>query len=185
MTGARYEAADSKKPGYLAAYDIADTSLFQDPKYTKLRANRSPREGDLVKRLESLDRRMAERLEQTSEPPVADKTAKHVLTVESDTKPADLRIMSKVPGWQRSHVHHVFDALIVGAGKEPVTQAPAYLTVHGRFSASCEARWYRSLVRAEFDNDAYQSSQELKEAVKAAKTVRKWTLYRAWPNTAS
>ena len=34
-----------------------DNKLFSDHRYTKLRANRSPREADLVKRLAVLDRR--------------------------------------------------------------------------------------------------------------------------------
>jgi len=41
-------------------YDIDDTATFQHESYTRLRANRSPREGNLVKRLEILDRRLCE-----------------------------------------------------------------------------------------------------------------------------
>lgn len=41
-------------------YDISDTTVFAHPSYTRLRANRSPREADVVGRLEVLDRRLCE-----------------------------------------------------------------------------------------------------------------------------
>jgi hypothetical protein len=39
-------------------YTISDNTVFGREEYTKLRANRSPREADLVKRLNLLDRRV-------------------------------------------------------------------------------------------------------------------------------
>lgn len=39
-------------------YTISDNTVFGRDEYTKLRANRSPREADLVKRLNLLDRRV-------------------------------------------------------------------------------------------------------------------------------
>jgi len=60
LTGARYQAADDKKPGWIALYDTGSPSIFQHPSYTRLRETRSPREAALVKRLDVLDRRMYE-----------------------------------------------------------------------------------------------------------------------------
>ena len=60
LTGARYQAADDKKPGWIALYDTDSTSIFQHASYTRLRENRSPREAALVKRLDVLDRRSCE-----------------------------------------------------------------------------------------------------------------------------
>lgn len=43
-------------------YTISDNTVFGREEYTKLRANRSPREADLVKRLNLLDRRVRLRI---------------------------------------------------------------------------------------------------------------------------
>jgi hypothetical protein len=57
-TGARYKAIDASKPKFAGVYTVSDSSVFTDPAYTALRANRSPRETDLIKRLAVLDRRV-------------------------------------------------------------------------------------------------------------------------------
>ena len=43
-------------------YTISDNKVFEREEYTKLRANRSPREADLVNRLNLLDRRVGLRI---------------------------------------------------------------------------------------------------------------------------
>ena len=43
-------------------YTISDNKVFEREEYTKLRANRSPREADLVNRLNLLDRRAGSRV---------------------------------------------------------------------------------------------------------------------------
>ncbi|KAF7981207.1 hypothetical protein HWV62_34539 [Athelia sp. TMB] len=45
-------------PEWLALYDVTDEGVFSDESYTTLRANRSPREADVVARVGLLDRRM-------------------------------------------------------------------------------------------------------------------------------
>ena len=133
-TGARYEAADGQKPGWAAAYDISSVALFSDHKYTRLRANRSPREGALVARLEVLDRRTAEKLGETSAPPPADQAPRFVLTAAGDDKPSEdeLKLFEGVEGWRRSHYHRVYDSLIIGHGREPKSNvAPKFVVVHG------------------------------------------------------
>ena len=137
MTGARYQASDSKLPGWSASYDIESVDLFSDPKYTKLRANRSKREGELVARLETLDRRTCETLGQTSEFPKAEDTPRYMLTV-LDASEADkqaLDAFKSVKGWRRSHMHKVYDSLHTGEGKEPKqNEANGTVVIHGQFS---------------------------------------------------
>ncbi|KAJ9100965.1 hypothetical protein QFC19_005361 [Naganishia cerealis] len=58
-TATRFEAIDGKQPQWAAMYTISDNTVFGREEYTKLRANRSPREADLVNRLALLDRRVS------------------------------------------------------------------------------------------------------------------------------
>ncbi|GAA5898996.1 hypothetical protein JCM6882_004588 [Rhodosporidiobolus microsporus] len=169
LTGARYIASDGETPGYSAAYDISSVALFSDNKYTRLRANRSPREGALVARLEVLDRRTAETLGQTSPPPPAAEAPKFVLTAAGEEKPQEeeLKAFEGVEGWRRSHYHRIYDSLIIGYGKEPKSNvAPKFAVVH------------------EFDSEAYVSSPAFTKATDAKSEVRRWKLYKATPNTA-
>lgn len=136
LTGARYVADDSLLPGYSAAYDISSVALFSDDKYTRLRANRSPREGALVARLGVLDRRTAQTLGQTSPPPEAKDAPRYVLTAASEEKPeeGELEIFKGTEGWRRSHYHHIYDSLVIGHGKEAESNvAPKYVVIHGAF----------------------------------------------------
>ncbi|GAA5955155.1 hypothetical protein JCM8115_001867 [Rhodotorula mucilaginosa] len=169
-TGARYQAADGFSPGWSAAYDIRSVALFSDPKYTRLRANRSKREGELVARLEVLDRRTAEKLGETSPPPPANEAPAFVLTLAGDERPdgqKDLERFKDVKGWRRSHYHHVYDSLIIGYGRQPESNvAPKYAVIH------------------EFDTEDYLESPVFKEATEGTKEVRRWKLYKATPNTA-
>ncbi|ORY90132.1 hypothetical protein BCR35DRAFT_349896 [Leucosporidium creatinivorum] len=168
-TGARYAAADGLTPGWSAAYDIESTDLFSDPKYTCLRANRSPREGALVVRLETLDRRTAETLEQTSAPPAAKDAPQFVVSIAEDEQPKeDLKSLAGIKGWRRSHRHKIYDSLKTGYQQEPLQNvAPKFVTIH------------------EFDDESYVESAEFKAAAEGKKEVRRWKLYKATPNTAS
>ncbi|BGO88484.1 hypothetical protein NBRC10512_003002 [Rhodotorula toruloides] len=168
-TGARYEAADGQTPGWSAAYDIRSVALFSDNKYTRLRANRSPREGALVARLGVLDRRTAEKLGETSPPPAASEAPKFVLTAASEERPdeSELRLFEGQEGWRRSHYHRVYDSLIIGYGKEAKSNvAPKFVVIH------------------EFDTEAYTSSPAYAKATEGKTEVRRWKLYKATPNTA-
>ncbi|GAA5836107.1 hypothetical protein JCM11251_007371 [Rhodosporidiobolus azoricus] len=169
LTGARYSAADGLTPGYSAAYDISSVALFSDNKYTRLRANRSPREGALVARLEVLDRRTAETLGQTSPPPPANEAPRFVLTAAGEEKPSEdeLRLFEGTEGWRRSHYHHVYDSLLTGHVKDPKSNvAPKFVVIH------------------EFDSESYPSSPAYSKATDGKSEVRRWKLYKATPNTA-
>ena len=58
-TAARFAALDGQEPKWAAQYSISDNTVFGKEEYTKLRANRSPREGKLVANLAVLDRRVS------------------------------------------------------------------------------------------------------------------------------
>ncbi|BGP36257.1 hypothetical protein JCM10449v2_000155 [Rhodotorula kratochvilovae] len=169
-TGARYAAADGQQPGWSAAYDISSVALFSDNKYTRLRANRSPREGALVARLGVLDRRTAEKLGETSAPPAAKDAPQFVLSAASEERPSEdeLKLFEGVEGWRRSHYHRIYDSLIIGYGKEPQSNvAPKFVVIH------------------EFGSEAYVSSPVYAKATEGKTEVRRWKLYKATPNTAS
>ncbi|GAA5923764.1 uncharacterized protein JCM15063_003755 [Sporobolomyces koalae] len=170
LTGARYEASDEIVPRWSAAYDIESCALFSDPKYTRLRANRSPREGQLVQRLGVLDRRTCETIDQTSKPLSARDAAKFVLTVAGEDQVGqedELKVFQGLKGWKRSSSHKVYDSLIIGHGKEPKSNvAPKCVVVH------------------EFDDESYVESNEYKETIQGKTEVRRWKLYKATPNTA-
>ncbi|GAA6025838.1 hypothetical protein JCM11491_006612 [Sporobolomyces phaffii] len=173
LTGARYEASDAvASPRWSAAYDIASCALFSDPKYTCLRANRSPREGALVARLGVLDRRTCETTGQTSAPLAADRAAPFVATIAGNARPRggdddDLGALQRVEGWRRSSTHTVYDSLVIGHGKEAQSNvAPKFVTVH------------------EFDSETYIETREFQEASKGREEVRRWKLYKATANTA-
>lgn len=153
LTGARYQASDSQLPGWAAFYDIESVDLFSDPKYTKLRANRSKREGELVARLETLDRRTCETLAQTSEPPKAEDTPQFVLTVldGGETDEQALKAFERVKGWRRSHMHKVYDSLHTGSGKEPKqNEANGTVVIHGQSTRHVALRCILTMKR--YDN---------------------------------
>ena len=58
-TAERYRAADDARPEWLALYDL-DLAALDSPAYRALSRNRSPRERDVMSRLETLDRRVYE-----------------------------------------------------------------------------------------------------------------------------
>lgn len=110
--------------------------MFSDPKYTKLRANRSPREGELVARLETLDRRTCETIAETSEAPQAEDAPRFVLTILDDNEADEnaLSAFKNVKGWRRSHQHKSYDSLHTGHGKEPQQNAAnGSVLVHGEW----------------------------------------------------
>ena len=123
-------------------YDIDDPKTFSEPSYTRLRANRSPREADLVKRLEILDRRTC-KLALDSGVPAEDVSTS--LAAKNPTKTlvthgfqslegGSLEELKKLDqkGWIRSRVFECYDNLTTGVGKDLKAKVPTYLVVHGK-----------------------------------------------------
>jgi len=148
LTGARYSAFDSLNPSWVAVYDVDDTSTFFQESYTKLRANRSPREADVVSRLELLDRRTYEVIGDenkglTSSYHPKDPT-KFILTqgIECPNDEAlkgwltaNAKDLDKVEGWTRTRLYKCIDSLKYGmsiGSSEEEQKVPKYLVIHGK-----------------------------------------------------
>ncbi|KAG9227130.1 hypothetical protein CCMSSC00406_0010234 [Pleurotus cornucopiae] len=183
LTGARYRASDALTPSWIALYDIDSTSTFSDESYTRLRSNRSPREADLIKRLELLDRRTlvayldsGENSEKTTSLRCSNPTPTLIthgldFDVASGDKGAveawwkgHLGIMATTNGWVRSRVFECIDSGKVGArineGRES-QDVPRYFVVHE----------YTGI--ATFMNPPYPGLKVVEQ--------REWELYRAYP----
>ncbi|SJL05388.1 uncharacterized protein ARMOST_08755 [Armillaria ostoyae] len=184
LTGARFSASDGKLPGWLAVYDIDDTATFQHESYTRLRATRSPREGDLVKRLELLDRRTYElsydsgESKKTSSFKSTDPTKVIVtygITLEDgqiDGWVAEVKEkLPSVDGWIRTRAYLCIDSLKSGVGVPEGPEAqkvPKYLIIHGEYQVT---------------SAGVLDDGSIKGALSApgVDEVRIWDLYRAYP----
>ena len=134
-------------------YDVDDAETFRHERYTRLRANRSAREADLVERLEILDRRLCE--------VVWDSGVSQETSSLGSTNPAAFIIThgvglhedaeidgwargvwnksGDVDGWLRMRILKCFEngKTGTGVGEGPEEQiAPKYLVVHGRRTVS-------------------------------------------------
>ncbi|KAK0245502.1 hypothetical protein EDD85DRAFT_801277 [Armillaria nabsnona] len=181
LTGARFSASDGKLPGWLAVYDIDDTAAFQHESYTRLRVNRSPREEDLVKRLELLDRRTYElsydsgESEKASSFKSTDPTKVIVtygITLEDgqiDGWVAEVKeTLSGVDGWIRTRAYLCIDSLKSGVGVPEGPEAqkvPKYLIIHEVTSAGVLED---GLIKGALSAPGVEE-------------VRTWDLYRAYP----
>ncbi|KAJ7705544.1 hypothetical protein B0H17DRAFT_1193200 [Mycena rosella] len=173
LTGARFRAADgvpAPAPAWLAVYDIEDTATFAHESYTRLRANRSPREAALVKNLALLDRRTYALLADSGE---SDKATSYkvgrptpvVLTQWMDEAPKDVGAWRGVQGWVRTRIYECIDNLKSGTGVESGPEAqrvPKYLAVHELLD-----------LRAA-EEEAFANAKGVEES-------RVWALYRAYP----
>ncbi|KAL1669847.1 hypothetical protein GGF50DRAFT_85157 [Schizophyllum commune] len=190
LNGARYTASDALTPTWLALYDIDDTSTFQKPEYTRLRANRSPREADLVKRLALLDRRTYEALEDSGPSPLtssmdySDHPSRGLIThgiAETDAEAVKawtrevVASLRTVDGWVRTRTFHCIDhlktGLTVGAGPEAQV-VPEYLGVHGEVSISY------GITRSEGVRSAVDRAASSGISIEEE---RLWELFRVYP----
>ncbi|KAJ7621303.1 hypothetical protein FB45DRAFT_1062310 [Roridomyces roridus] len=185
LTGARFSAADSLQPSWLAVYDIDDTATFSHESYTRLRANRSPREANLVQRLEVLDRRTYEFVSDSGESALSssykpENPTSALVTVSLDFADggdeafrawADEAFVALrgVDEWIRTRTYKCIDNLKSGMGvpKGPEAQiVPKYLAVHEVSSLP---------IGAAFSATANPGSKA------QVKETRTWNLYRAYP----
>lgn len=121
-TAARYAALDGSKPGWMATYEVPSIQFFQNPRYTKLRANRSPREAELVQRLETLDRRTASWVNEKGERSLNfEKTAPVVVTLglPGQTEVDLVDAFKSIEGCRRATAWNIYDALLMRHGQPP------------------------------------------------------------------
>lgn len=126
--------------------------MFSHDSYTRLRANRSPREGALVIRLEELDRRCLEAVSDSGTPSPEVSTSfkpgnpSQIVVTEGYTgddiegwTQATIEKLKGIDGWVRTAVSKVIEGgalksgLVVGKGPEAQI-VPDYLIVHGEFA---------------------------------------------------
>jgi hypothetical protein len=121
--GYRFQAVDGATPGWLATYDV-DTDFLETPRYTALRANRSPREQYVVDRLAVLDRRIYS-LEYEAGA-LADRPRYQVIVGLTSTDETNLLrwyqqehipLLMEIPGWDRVRQFRLLD----GVGQHLVT----------------------------------------------------------------
>ncbi|KAL1745935.1 hypothetical protein HDZ31DRAFT_81616 [Schizophyllum fasciatum] len=188
LNGARYTAYDGQSPSWLALYDVDDTSTFQKDEYTHLRANRSPREADLVKRLALLDRRTYEAVTDSGPSPLtssmnySESPSRGLIThgiAAGDTSlsawteevVASLRALD---GWVRTRTFHCIDHLKTGLSVHAGPEAqvvPNYLAIH-EFVQPAQAR--SEDIKLAVDRAAASSGITIQEE-------RYWELYRVYP----
>jgi len=189
LTGARFSAADSLTPSWLAVYEIDDTATFQHASYTRLRANRSPREANLVQRLEILDRRTHEFVADSGESGLTSSykptnptkfLITHWINIPGDDTAFQawsdeaFRALKGVEGWVRTRTYKCIDNLKTGTGvpKGPEAQiVPKYLAVHEVLS----------LAVAELPAFVTASNSGSMTKIEESRT---WNLYRAYPSVA-
>ncbi|KAJ7176764.1 hypothetical protein C8R46DRAFT_43922 [Mycena filopes] len=191
LTGARFSASDSLTPSWLAVYDIDDTATFQHESYTRLRANRSPREADLVRRLELLDRRTYELVADSGESMLTSSynpanptkvLITHWLSIPGGDDDAAFKTWSEeafrslkgVEGWARTRTYRCIDNLKTGTGvsKDPEAQiVPKYLAVH------------EVLTLAVAESPVFGAASNPGSMAKIEE-IRTWDLYRAYPSVA-
>ncbi|KAK2467653.1 hypothetical protein APHAL10511_000508 [Amanita phalloides] len=192
LAAARFSATDGQKPSWIALYDVDNVATFNDESYARLRTTRSPREADLVKRLEMLDRRTCRvvwdsgvSLKATSLDP-ANPTkviATHELGGTSDDegiKQAEelVKGLRDEKEWVRTRLFACIDTLKTGVAVPPGPEAQKtlpFLVLHGGSSLSLLSLIYP--VVAEFITHA--AAEHL---IQGQPESRKWELYRAYPN---
>ena len=144
----RWAADDNKKPRWAASYDLTSFEATLVPPYSTLAETRSEREKDVLKRVETLDRRTYEVWEGALPPPSElydpAKGAPYTVFVSVDVKPGaeeeynkwydeeHIPLLSKCPGWIRSRRFVLKDWSLGGTqtqGVEP-TAPPKFLAVH-------------------------------------------------------
>ncbi|KAJ7220630.1 hypothetical protein GGX14DRAFT_431552 [Mycena pura] len=186
LTGARFSAADSGIPSWLAVYDVDDTGTFQHESYTRLRAQRSLREADLVKRLAILDRRTYEVVKDSGESALTssykpDNPTKFLITqwvhVPGENSAfeawsdAAFRALRGVDGWARTRTYICIDNMKTGTSVPAGPEAqlvPTFLAVHEVLSLSVA------------DSPAFAAAAN-PESLARIEETRKWELYRAYP----
>ncbi|KAJ3762768.1 hypothetical protein EV360DRAFT_78988 [Lentinula raphanica] len=187
LTGARYSALDSQIPSWVALYDVDDTQTFSDESYTRLRANRSPREANLVKRLSILDRQTCELVSDSGTSPLTTSLAsknpsRGLITHElgDQEEPAKewfdavSMMLKDSRGWVRTRLFKCIDNLKTGLSIPPVPEAqvvPMFFALH-------------EFTSAEMAMDPFVTDILSTSTVVSFSNLRKWGLYRAYPGIA-
>ncbi|KAF9073408.1 hypothetical protein BDP27DRAFT_1445045 [Rhodocollybia butyracea] len=154
LTGARYLCVDGQVPSWTALYDVDDTATFSHESYTRLRANRSPREAISIR-----------------------KSKQGVIThgLGSDEEKAKqwfnkaVEELKYTQGWVRTRLFNCIDNLKTGVSVPPGPDAKLltkYVTADAASAPTTEAIISSIPIAARISS------------------LRKWRLYRAYPGIA-
>ncbi|KAJ3740588.1 hypothetical protein DFH05DRAFT_1529181 [Lentinula detonsa] len=188
LAGARYFALDSQIPSWVALYDVDDTATFSHNSYVRLRANRSPREANLVKRLSILDRQTCELVMDSGASILTTSLASknpsrgiitHGLGMHEEESREWLgkavELLKNSQGWARTRLFKCIDNLKTGvsvpSGPE-VQIVPVFFVVH-------------EFTTSEIASDPTTATNILSiSTITPLSELRKWGLYRAYPGIA-
>ena len=135
-TGDRYKAADDKKPGWSAVYDVSDLEQLDKRIYTRLREERSQREKKVMGTFESLDRKIYSTVSTRGDfnGPAPLQLAVSMRVQDGDVddfnawyEEEHIDMLSKVPGWLRTRR---FKLEVGGLMGMPPAGQTEFLAVH-------------------------------------------------------
>ncbi|KAK7058409.1 hypothetical protein VNI00_002043 [Paramarasmius palmivorus] len=165
FTAIRYKAVDSQKPSYLTLYDISEPSVANGPDFQALRERASARDNEMLGRVEYLNRRTYELIEDPyllPDRPTSSLPGKFILLAGAEVKPEIedefnkwykeeyVKSLQKHPAWIRCRRYVLYDDLhkgeLEGAG---VLKDCKFLAIH------------------EFSEDGFMESDVSKEMLEA------------------
>ncbi|KAJ4286221.1 hypothetical protein N0V88_008084 [Collariella sp. IMI 366227] len=165
--GLRYRATDGEKPHFLAVYNVTSMSHLETPTYTALRANRSSREAATIGQVD-VDRKFFDLIDTQQSPffiPIEQLTDAEadglvLVSVEVSLKPGvesaeeavtkwykqeHLPMLSKVPGWLRSHILRTPSVIEGGSSEVRIITLHEYAKENGlggpEHKASMNTTW--------------------------------------------
>ena len=192
LSTSRWTATDDARPRFLATYDLASTDVLEQAPYNTFASTRSPRETDVIRRVQLLDRRTYVAL-QPEFAPVEGYDAREpgpcLVTMQISIRPEledelnkwydeeHIELLSQVPGWRRSRRF-----VLQNAGPAKGTDAaavatkgtpPKYLAVHEWDSAaSFETEEFKKATSTPWRMRMFESADVW--------DGRRWELMRTW-----
>ena len=195
----RWTAADGKTPQHLALYDLSLPDATSHPTYVALGTSRTPREIDILAKLEYLDRRVYAPFgrepivdqkagyDERNQGPfmvVAELAVKDGLENEAEVErwyvEEHLEELKKIPGWVRTRVWRVKEVLSVWGTSVDASapqKAPAKIVALHELEdpAALEGPEFQHAVETEF-------SKKIMSEVVSGMETRLFKFLRGWEN---
>ncbi|KAF9462512.1 hypothetical protein BDZ94DRAFT_1261086 [Collybia nuda] len=148
LTSARYKAADSKTPSWIALYDITSPDVAKSVAYQSLRTTASDRENKLIAGLPLLNRRVYSHVLTYVQPHAAPSSlpGRYLLIVHMQVTLEEeeefnrwyneehMDLLSKVPGWLRGRRYKLVESVYRGINAKQPTKdekpCADYLAIH-------------------------------------------------------
>jgi hypothetical protein len=175
LSSARYKAADSATPSWVALYDVTSPNVAKSADYQALRTSASDRENKLISELELLNRRVYSHVLTYIHPETAPSSlpGRYILvvhlqvTLEGEEEfnrwynEEHMGLLSKVPGWLRGRRYKLVESVYRGintkqTGKDKTPNAD-YLAIHElerdgfmdlpEFKAATQTPWREKVMK--------------------------------------